>query len=477
MDNVAERNDRRWYVLLTVGIGTFLSSLNTSITNTVLPVIERELHITLGQSEWVALIYLLVLTLFLLPIGRMSDSWGHRQIFLVGFALYSCAAVMCGLSENYISLVWGRAFLGLAGAMILSIVPAIITTTFPAEQRGRVLGIQAIMTYIGLSIGPALGGLLTQIWGWQVTFFVTVPFAMVGLVLGIWAVPQVEVKQTKRIDLKGILLFMIGMATATLLLNTSFITRHRALIITLLLIVFASAAWAFQKLERKQLDPMLDLKLFRIRNFGFGTFSIALNYLCIYLPLFLLPFYLDRVLHLSAAEIGIYMTITPLVMTICAPISGALSDSKGPRLLATLGMIFSTAGLILFGIMIPAFGEHAYWTLIVGLILTGLGTGTFVAPSNSAVMGAVHYQQQGTASGTLATFRYMGMMAGITVGGSLFHSLLNNMAPSATSIQGFLYAFSLVMWVGVVFGVIGIGCTLALTQLKPKSMASSTDDK
>ncbi|MDI3257677.1 MAG: MFS transporter [Kyrpidia sp.] len=454
--------NRRWYVLLTVGIGTFLSSFNTSITNTVLPVIERELHTTFDQSEWIVLIYLLVLTLFLLPVGRLSDIWGRRRIFLAGFALFACAAAMCGLSANYMSLVWGRAILGLAAAMILAIGPALISIAFPAEQRGSALGIQALITYIGLSLGPVMGGWLTQLWGWKATFFATVPFALAGLLFGMWAIPRVAVERPKQLDVKGIFFFMIGMASLTLLLNSNVITRHRALIMPLLFLLFVGAAWAFLKIERNHPDPTLDLALFRVRNFGFGTFGAALNYLCFFLILFLLPFYFDRVLHFSAAEIGTYLTITPIVMTVCAPIAGALSDRIGPRILATLGMFFSTAGLILFGIMVPVFGTRTHGALIMGLILAGLGTGTFAAPNNSAILGAAPRRQQGTASGMLATFRYIGMMAGSTVGGSLFNLFLKYTA------QDFLRAFSLVMWVGALFGFLGMICTMAMTEVKPQ---------
>ncbi|WKB35996.1 MFS transporter [Terrilactibacillus sp. S3-3] len=201
--SAAEKNDRRWYVLLTVGIGTFLSSLNTSITNTVLPVIQRALHLTLSQSEWIVLIYLLILMLLLLPVGRLSDVWGHRRIFLFGFALFTIAALLCGFSKNYATLLGGRALLALAGSMILSVGPALISTTFPAKQRGRVLGIQAIMTYIGLSLGPVLGGWLTHVGGWPIIFFITVPFGLAGVLLGIWAVPNIVLEHQKHLDLKG----------------------------------------------------------------------------------------------------------------------------------------------------------------------------------------------------------------------------------------------------------------------------------
>lgn len=464
MESAIHVYNRRWYVLLTVGIGTFIASLNTSITNTVLPVIERYLGITLGQSEWIVLIYLLVLTLFLVPIGRLSDLWGHRPVFLLGFMLFTCAAVFSGTARSYWWLLWARAFAALGGAMILSIGPALITTTFPLEQRGRVLGIQAIMTYIGLSLGPVLGGWLTQFWGWQVSFLVTVPFGIAGLLLGIWAVPKAVVDHKQYLDLKGIFLFIIGMATGTLLLNSNAISQYRTLILTMLFIVFVVAIWAFIRIERRQADPMIDLNLFRIRNFGFGALGAALNYLCLFLTLFLLPFYFNQVLNFSASTMGTYLIITPLTMTVIAPIAGALSDKIGPRALTTSGMLFSTASLVIFGIMVQVFGIKAHWTFIVGLILAGLGTGTFAAPNNSAILSAAPRSQQGVASGALATFRYFGMMAGTTVGGSLFDFLNGYFTHKSIGVSAaFLQSFSIVMWIGVVFGLVGVISTFSMT--------------
>jgi MFS family permease len=357
--------------------------------------------------------------------------------------------------------------------MIMSVGPAIITTTFPFGQRGRVLGIQAFMTYIGLSLGPILGGWLTQAWGWQAAFLVTVPFGAGGLLLGIWVVPKVVVEHRKALDLRGIFLFIIGMASGTLLLNSNAITQYRTFILLLLVIVFVVAIQAFVRNESERVEPMINLKLFRIRTFGFGALGAALNYLCFFLPLFLLPFYFDQVLHFSTAAVGMYMTITPLVMTVCAPIAGAWSDRLGPRALTNLGMLFSTISLALFGTMVQL-GALAYWTLIAGLIFAGLGTGTFAAPNNSAIMSAAPRSQQGVASGVLATFRYIGMMAGITIGGSLF-DLLNGyfIGQGAGMTPAFLHAFSIVMCVGVVFGILGIGCTFAMTNV-PHNFSNET---
>lgn len=474
MTTSTEINDHRWHVLITVGIGTFLSSLNTSIINTVLPVIQRAIHLTLSQSEWIVLIYLLVLTLLLLPVGRLSDMLGHRLIFLSGFALFTCAALLCGLSENYPFLLLGRALLAVAGSMILSVGPALITTTFPPEQRGRVLGLQAIMTYIGLSLGPVLGGWITEWWGWPILFFLTVPFGLAGLLLGIWSIPRTAPKQHKQFDFKGFFLFIIGMTACTLLLNLNVIKGHRLFMITLLLVCFGLSIWGFVRVERKEQEPMLDLQLFKIRNIWLGTLGAALNYLCFFLTLFLLPFYFDHILHYSASTIGSYMTITPLIMTIFAPIAGALSDRTGPRLLTASGMLFSTLGLMLLALMVKMTSPGAaHIVLILGLIFAGLGTGTFAAPNNSAILGTAPGSKQGAASGILATFRYIGMMAGITIGGSLFDSLLGYLSRTGLAANSaFLEAFLLVMLVGALFGLVGIACTLAMVNVKTRKHES-----
>ena len=217
---------------------------------------------------------------------------------------------------------------------------------------------------------------------------------------------------------------------------------------------------------------MLDLRLFRIRNIGFGTLGAALNYLCFFLTLFLLPFYFDHMLHFSASAIGSYMTITPMVMTVFAPIAGTLSDRIGPRLLTTLGMLFNTVGLLLFALMvkIPS-SEVAHIVLILGLIFAGLGTGTFAAPNNSAILGAAPRAKQGVASGTLATFRYIGMMAGITIGGSLFDSLLGYLSNNGLGASSaFHEAFLLVMLVGSLFGIMGIACTFAMVNVNKEKL-------
>lgn len=464
MEIATQSKQHKWLILLCVGIGAFLSSLNTSITSTILPVIESSLKTTLSQSEWIVLIYLLIMTVTLIPIGKLSDLLGHRKIFLFGFALFTCAAIICGSSSSFWSLILGRAILALGGSIILSVGPAIITTTFSSEERGKALGIQALMTYIGLSLGPLFGGSITELWGWRFTFFTSVPFGLVGLLLAILFVKEVSITDIKLIDVRGMIFFAIAMTTATLLSNAASITSsHVILLLIFILMIFSF--WLFFRTEQKAVSPMIPLSLFRIRNFGFGAFGAAFNYLCFYLTLFIIPFYFDRVLHSSAMRTGIIFTITPLIMTVCSPIVGALSDRLGSRIFSMTGMGFSILSLLLFVIMAKTTSSIAFLLLILGLICAGFGTGIFAAPNNSAIMGAAPKDYQGVASGVVATFRNIGMIAGTTIGGSLFSFILLNLSRKGIPAQqAFLSTFSIVMWIGAVFGIIGFVCSFSMNK-------------
>lgn len=451
----------KWLVLLCVGIAAFLSSLNSSLTSTILPIIKNSLNITLSQSEWIVLIYLLIMTVALIPIGRLSDLWGQRKIFLFGFALFTCSAIICGCSSNFITLMVGRALLALGGSILLSVGPAIITTTFPSEERGKALGIQALMTYIGLSLGPLFGGSITQFFGWHVTFFISVPFSLAGFILALFYVKTATKATVKSIDIRSMVFFAIAITATTILMNGASITSSRLILMFLLILMLLSFLMFFHS-ERRAPSPMIPLSLFRIRNFGFGAIGAAFNYLCFYLTLFIIPFYFDHILHTSALKTGIILTITPVIMTICSPIVGALSDRLGSRIFSMTGMVFSIFSLLLFAIMAKTTSSIAFSLLILGLICAGLGTGIFAAPNNSAIMGAAPKEYQGVASGVVATVRNIGMIAGTTIGGSLFSFILNRFHKSIYDQWAFLSTFSIVMWIGAVFGIIGFICSFSM---------------
>ncbi|WP_196590240.1 MFS transporter [Pectinatus frisingensis] len=445
------------FIFTCVGIGTFIALLNSSLITTILPNIRQSLKISTGQADWLVLIFLLVVTVSLIPLGRLSDIWGQRPLLLTGYIVFVCAAAVCGYSYNFLSILIGRALLGLGSAMILSVGPAILTTTFPSDQRGKVLGIQALITYLGLSFGPLIGGSITQFFGWQSAFLISIPLGIIGFIFCFTSVPQRSTVNTT-IDVRGIVVFLVFMTSATLLLNSTIISNFH-IVVWLLLLSLPVSLLQFLHIERKAALPMIDFSLFHIQNFKFGLVGAASNYLCFYLVLFIIPYYLNNILKSPPVQIGFFLTIPALIMTIVSPIAGTLSDRFGARIFSITGMCFSVISLTIFASVGIIIKPVTFILVIGGLICTGLGIGIFAAPNNSAIMSAVPQTHQGMASGTIATFRNIGMILGTTLGGTFFDLIYKYILDAGnTSSRAFLSAFSLVMLAAVFLGILGIIC-------------------
>jgi len=304
-----------------------------------------------------------------------------------------------------------RAFSGLGAAMIFSNSPAILTHSFPAAERGRALGLQASLTYIGLTVGPTLGGWLTEWLSWRAVFFVNVPIGGAAWLLSLVLIPPDEPRpRRERFDWPGAVAFMAGLSAVLLALNRGHEWGWRSPAIAGLFAGAAALGILFLWRERATPEPMLDLALFRERTFSLCTASAVCNYICVYTVVFLLPFYLIQARGLGPAHAGLLLSAQPLIMVVAAPAAGVLSDRIGARTLSTLGMLLLGAGLVALSRLDA---QSPMSQVVVALLLTGLGTGTFIAPNNSALMGAAPRGRQGIAAGILATARNTGMVLGI----------------------------------------------------------------
>ena len=422
---------RRWWVLVTVGISTFMSALDGSVVNTVLPILSRELHTGVAGIEWVTTVYLLVISGLLLSVGRAGDLFGYRKLYLTGFALFVIGSALCGLAGSARTLVALRVVQALGASMLMATAPAILTLTFPPTMRGRALGAQGTFTYLGLTAGPSLGGWLAGVFGWRAVFYINVPIGLVAIALA-WRTitPDRVTRRDERFDLSGALVFTAGLVALLLALNQGHAWGW-ASPATLTLLAFATVLLTlFIRVEMRRPSPMLDLSLFRTRIFSAATVSALLNYACVYAVLFVLPFLLIEGRGLSAQQAGLVLTAQPIVMAIVAPISGAYSDRIGSRGLATLGMALLAIGLA----WLAALVRHGPLPLIAAaLAVIGLGVGTFVSPNNSALMGAAPRHRQGIASGVLATARNVGMVLGVGFAGAVFTTVVSRL-PSANAL-------------------------------------------
>ena len=424
-------NARRW-VLVTIGIGTFMSALDGSVVNTLLPVLGRELGTDVAGVEWVTTIYLLVISGLLLSVGRAGDLFGHRRLYFAGFVLFVLGSALCGLAGSAHALVALRAVQALGAAMLMATAPAILTRSFPAGQRGRALGALGTFTYLGLTVGPSLGGWLAGAFGWRSVFYINIPIGVLAIALALRAIADDRVtRRGERFDFVGAALFTAGLVALLVALNQGHAWGWSSPAAVALLAAATLLLVAFVRLERRQSSPMLDLSLFRSRVFSASVASALLNYACVYAVLFVLPFLLIDGRGLSAQQAGLVLTAQPIVMAIVAPLSGSLSDRVGSRGPATLGMLLLTAGLVCLGLLVP---HGALWAIAAALALVGLGVGMFVSPNNSALMGAAPRHRQGIASGVLATARNVGMVLGVGFAGAVFTTVVARAATPAAGL-------------------------------------------
>lgn len=414
----------KWWVLVSVGISTFMSALDGSVVNTILPVVSHDYGSPVSHVEWVITVYLLVISALLLGFGRLGDMHGYKRVYLSGCLLFVVGSALCGASPTLHGLVGFRALQAIGAAMLYANSPAILTNSFPASQRGRALGLQATMTYLGLSIGPALGGWLTDQLSWRSVFYINVPVGIAALAFGAYFIPARKAAPTNaRFDWLGASAFGVGLIALLLGLNQGASWGWHSPVILGLFALALAMFGGFLAIERKSPDPMLKLNLFRNREFSAASASAVLNYIAVSGSLFLLPFYLIQARGLTPAQVGLTLSMQSLTMAVCAPLSGALSDRIGTRFPAVAGMFLLAVGLLILSRLGPT---TPHPQILLGLAVLGLGTGIFISPNNSSLMGSAPPEDQGLAGGILATARNMGMVLGVGLTGAVFSSILSH---------------------------------------------------
>jgi len=420
--NGPNSDNRRWWVLVAVGASTFISALDGSVVNTSLPVIKSIFHSDVATIEWVITIYLLVISGFLLSFGRLGDILGHKPVFISGFIMFIISSALCGLSPTVNALIIFRGFQAISAAMLQSNSPAILSKSFPSSELGRALGLAATMTYLGLTIGPSLGGFITENFSWRGIFYINVPVGLVALWMSIKFINVDQEKhQIERFDLVGAGIFTAGLVTLLIGLN-----QGHALGWTSLPILGAFSAAIilfilFFKFETKTKYPMLDFSLFKRRLFTTSVSSATLAYISVYTILFLMPFYLIQGRGFPPSHAGLLLTAQPMIMAVIAPLSGALSDRIGTRIPTISGLLLLSFGLL----CLSRIGSTSSTSdILIGLIFTGLGIGIFGSPNNSALMSTAPRKQQGIAAGILATARNMGMALGVGLAGAILSTYI-----------------------------------------------------
>jgi len=408
-------------------VSSFLTPFMASGINVAMPFVGREFGLSAVALSWVVTAYMLAAAMFLVPFGRLADLVGRKKIFALGIGVNIAGTATAALAPSVFFLILGRVIQGIGGAMIFGTGVAILTSVYPPGERGHALGLNTAAVYTGLSLGPVLGGFLVHAWGWRSVLWATVPIAAAALGLtlvrlkGEWAEARGE-----GFDFQGSIIF--GSGLVALMYGFSRLPSVLGFALTgagLLALV------GFVLFELRARTPLLDLRLFgKNRIFAFSNLAALINYSATSAVAFLMSLYLQYVKGLPPQKAGLVLVAQPIVMALASPFAGKLSDRSEPRVIASLGMALSAAGLVLFSFLRSATG---FGFIVGSLVCLGLGFGLFSSPNTNAVMGSVEKRHLGIASAALGTMRLSGQMlsAGITM---MIFALVMGRAPIQPSV-------------------------------------------
>ena len=403
---------RKWIILAITSIGTFMGTLNSTIVNVALPVMSQEMRISINAIQWVISAYLLT-TVLLLPIfGKLSEFIGKKYIFAFGTLLFSIGSALCAFSHTLNLLTVSRIIQAIGTSGMFSMSMGIVSGAFPASERGRALGVVGTMVAIGTIAGSSLGGILVSAFGWPSIFVINIPVGMIGSVLSFIFLPESSVQEKiHSFDIAGTTSFSLFILT--LFLALLFIQQAVLPAAYLLPAVAVAAVFllVFIKVEARAKNPLLDLELFKGKEFSFGLAAAYFCFIILNSTMLFIPFYLQDILKLSTLSSGLILSAYPISMGIVAPLSGWLSDRMTYRPLAIAGMIVTAAAMLLLATLSQT---SSVFEAVALMCLLGTGLSIFQSPNNARVMGSVSANQLGIASSTNALFRYIGLSSGTT---------------------------------------------------------------
>ncbi len=407
---------KRRLILLTIAAGTFVSVLDQTGISLALPLMANEFNATIPFVQWVALGYMLTTGSLLLPAGRLSDMVGRKVVYVAGFCVFVIGAGFAALSPSLIAVIAFRIVQGAGSAMIQANGMAILTTTFPAQQRGRVIGMFMTMVGLGAIMGPILAGLVVDSFGWRSVFVASVPLGAVSLVAAVAVLirdsPSVTgVRQlATRFDWAGALISGSGLAIFLLVMTNAYRLGWVSPIVVIAMLASLCLLVSFVYWERRTSQPMLELELFRRPVFALGTSASFFGFLAGTAVFSMMPFYLQDVLDLSPRAAGLFIAPAALGFALAGPIAGRLADSLGPRRVEFAGLGMLGVSLIFLGTLTV---DTNAAVVAVAMALQGLGMGVFYTPNTASVLSVVEQSKYGIATAFLNMTRNTANVVGI----------------------------------------------------------------
>ncbi len=436
----------RYRFFLVGAVGTFMATLDGSILNVALPSIAADLGADIDLVAWVVLAYTLTVISLMLIFGAWTERKGYEFAYKFGYIFFVVGSLACALSPAIYPLIGARVVQGIGSAMFQAVGPGLVATVFPAEQRGRGIGLMVMMVAAGLMAGPPIGGFLLQFFPWQAIFVINLPIGIVGIALAaryFRLLPKPDLRAP--MHLAGGLAIALSLSSGTFALSMLADHALTSLPVIVPAAVAVLAFLAFLHFESRPGKNLIGLTMFRNRQFATAITAAILIFVSMSGALILMPFYLHHIKNLEPSTIGLYLVILPAIMFIFAPLSGRLSDKIGFRFLTTLGMALAALGLYLFT-RIQVDSTAAY--IITALVVVGIGVAIFNTPNSSSIMGSVSTAERARASSIIGTSRNIGTSVGIALATALFAFFRSAYAPEIPDqSQLFVVAYHRVAWI------------------------------
>src|SRR5437763_11644610 len=406
----SDHHHYKWWALSCTSVGMLLATINSGTLIIALPDLERSLGTSLLSLVWVILAYLIASTVLVVTAGRLSDLFGRKRAYVIGFLIFTVASLGAGFAADGTQLILWRILQGVGGAFLFANTGAVVTDSFPREQLGLAMGTNTMVAAIGLVIGPVLGGALVAI-SWHWVFWFNVPFALLGCLWAALVLHEISGRsEDTRFDFAGTITFLIGLTGLVLGISKGGISGWSSPVVIGGLIAAVIFLPALVLIERHHPAPMLDLSIFRSRLFSAASAAAFINGLARFALMFVFVFYFQGVQGDSPILAGVKLAPLAIGMLISSPLAGIWADRRGSRGMAVAGMLVTAAGLAL---MTTLARETTYWASGAYMFIVGLGSGMFNSPNTAAMMGTVAPHRRGIAAGARVLVQNTGAVISI----------------------------------------------------------------
>lgn len=416
-DPVVQKN--RWWILVSVAMFTFMSTLDSSIVNIALPTISKDLAVPMNKAEWVVSIYLMIVCACLLLFGKIGDSFGKIKVYRIGTIVFTLGSLMCGFNHSLTMLLFGRVVQGLGASMTMATNTGITTEVFPMKERGRALGAIGAFVSLGSIAGPGIGGLILSHFSWSYIFWINVPVGILTILIGEKFLPKDLTMSKKKIDWLGFVTFAV---TIMSFFGAVFIGQEVGYIHILplsLLVVAIVFFVSFIQVEKQKEDPLLVFSILRNKMFTMSLITALLIFSANFFVNVVMPFYLQNARGLTASYAGLLMMVFPFLMVIGSPLSGYLTDQIGPQKLVLIGLTMLSVTQLMYIFMNQTSSIFYY---ILATAIMGMGNALFQSPNNTIVMSSVEKENLGVAGSMNSFARNLGMVIGIALSTTILYS-------------------------------------------------------